>query len=149
MLDNLYENIGGKVKSLAKCAFIVEAIGAIITGFVLVASDSGLAFYGLLTIVFGPIVAWVSSWILYAFGELVDKTCALAEKNGITDKHTEVSKTSNSPVSKKSNYSNGGKQTFVTAKNNSTIVCPLCDCEQPSGSIRCWRCGAKFIENDK
>ena len=78
MLDNLYENIGGKIKGLAKWAFIIEAIGSIITGIVLISADSDLGLYGLLTIFFGPVVAFVSTWILYAFGELVENTAIIA-----------------------------------------------------------------------
>ncbi len=78
MLDDLYENIGGKIKNWAKWIFIVEVIGAIITGIILLSEakyDEIFILYGLLTIICGPIVAYVGSWILYAFGELVEKTC--------------------------------------------------------------------------
>lgn len=68
----MYENIGKKIKGLAKAIFIVEAIGAIIAGICLLATDGDLILAGLLTLFCGPIVAWVSSWILYAFGELVE-----------------------------------------------------------------------------
>jgi hypothetical protein len=73
MLDTLYENIGVKIKNWAKWIFIIEAIGAIITGFVLLI-DWGFedGWWALFIIFFGPIVAWVGSWILYAFGQLVD-----------------------------------------------------------------------------
>ncbi len=74
MLDNLYSNIGEKIKRLAKFIFIVEAILFIIAGILLLSADEDLALHGLLTLSFGPIIAWVSSWILYAFGELVEKT---------------------------------------------------------------------------
>ena len=77
MLDNLYENIGGKIKNLAKWIFIIEAIGSIIAGLVLLFTDEHLILYGLLTLVCGPIFAWVGSWILYAFGELVEDTHAI------------------------------------------------------------------------
>ncbi|MDY5940028.1 MAG: hypothetical protein SPJ23_00045 [Eubacteriales bacterium] len=77
MLDNLYENIGGKIKNLAKWIFIIEAIGSIIAGLVLLFTDEDLILYGLLTLVCGPIFAWVGSWILYAFGELVEDTHAI------------------------------------------------------------------------
>ena len=60
MLDNLYENIGGKIKNWAKWIFIIEAIGAIITGLVLLCTDEDLILYGLLTAICGPFVAWVS-----------------------------------------------------------------------------------------
>ena len=72
MLDQLYENIGSKLKNLAKGVFIVEALGAIITGITLLGEE--LLLPGLLTAVLGPIIAWISSWVLYAFGELVEKT---------------------------------------------------------------------------
>lgn len=71
----MYDNIGGKIKGLAKAVFIVEAIAAVITGFLLMTSVIPI---GLLVMVVGPLVAWVSSWLLYGFGELIDKTCDIA-----------------------------------------------------------------------
>ena len=38
-------------------------------------TDEDFILYGFLALVCGPIVALVGSWILYAFGELVEKTC--------------------------------------------------------------------------
>ncbi len=81
----MYDNIGGKIKGLAKTMFIVEAIGAIITGLVLLSIDEDLIGYGLLTLVCGPIVAWVGSWLLYAFGELVEDVHAIRNKEGTTE----------------------------------------------------------------
>ena len=85
MLDNLYTDIGGKIKNWAKWIFIVEAIGAIITGLVFL-FDYGIedGWWALFIIIFGPIVAWVSSWILYAFGQLVEDTHAIRDKEGTT-----------------------------------------------------------------
>ena len=76
----MYDNIGGKIKGLAKIMFIVEAIGAVITGIVLLATDDDLIFAGLLTLFCGPIIAWVSSWVLYAFGELVEDIHSIRNK---------------------------------------------------------------------
>ena len=69
----MYDNIGGKIKGFAKVSFIVAAIAEVITGIALMAADEDLILYGLLVMVVGPIVAWVSSWLLYGFGELIDK----------------------------------------------------------------------------
>ncbi len=74
----MYDNIGGKIKGLAKAIFIVEAIAAVITGIALMASDEDMIPIGLLVMVVGPLVAWISSWLLYGFGELIDKTCDIA-----------------------------------------------------------------------
>ena len=76
----MYDNIGKKIKGLAKAVFIVEAIAMVITGIALMASDEYMIPIGLLVMVVGPLVAWVSSWLLYGFGELIDKTCDI-ERN--------------------------------------------------------------------
>ena len=82
--DGLYANIGKKIKGWAKGTFIVEAVVAVITAvFVLISAveeGEAEAFLGALAIlILGPLVAWVSSWLLYGFGELVDKTSANEE----------------------------------------------------------------------
>lgn len=76
----MYDNIGGKIKRLAKATFFVEAIAAVITGIALMASGEERAAIGFLVAMLGLIVALVSSWLLYGFGELIDKTCAI-ERN--------------------------------------------------------------------
>ena len=88
MLDSLYEDIGGKIKNLAKWIFIVEAIGAIITGLVFLFTDEDFILYGLLIMILGPIVAWVGSWILYAFGELVEDVHAMRNEESPTTVNT-------------------------------------------------------------
>lgn len=78
MLDWLYKNIGGKIKLWAKIIFIVGAITFIIVGTIMVVGDmiDGNDFSeGLYVLAVGPAVAWIATWILYAFGELVEKTC--------------------------------------------------------------------------
>jgi biopolymer transport protein ExbB/TolQ len=70
----MYENIGKKIKGLAKGIFIAEAIGMFVAGIALMAIDDNLIIYGLIMMLLGPVVAWVSSWLLYGFGELIDKT---------------------------------------------------------------------------
>lgn len=76
MLEKFYEDIGQKIKILAQWSFILESIASIIAG-VLLWFDLGLTqgWWGFLIIVSGPIISLIASWILYAFGELVEKTC--------------------------------------------------------------------------
>lgn len=76
----MYNNIGGKIKGLAKAISIVEAIAAVTTGIALMASDDDMILVGLVVMLLGPLVAWVSSWLIYGFGELVDKACDI-ERN--------------------------------------------------------------------
>ena len=83
MLDNLFKNIGEKLKGWAMCLFVLEAISAIIGGIGLIAADDGNVI-GPILLFCGPIVAWISSAILYAFGELVEDVHAIREKEGTT-----------------------------------------------------------------
>ena len=71
----MYDNIGEKIKVLAKVVFIVGAIAAVIAGIALMRSNVPI---GLLVIVLGSIIALISSWLIYGFGELIDKTCDIA-----------------------------------------------------------------------
>ncbi len=76
-----YDDIGGKIKNLAKAIFFTEAVGSIITGLIFLFSWGFKdAWWALFIIFLGPIVAWVGSWLVYGFGELVDKTCDI-ERN--------------------------------------------------------------------
>ena len=83
-----YDNIGEKIKGLARWAFAIEAISAVISGFVLMVQDEDMILIGLLVVVFGPIVAWVSSWLLYGYGQLIENSDIIAEEyNRKNEKH--------------------------------------------------------------
>lgn len=71
----MYNNIGKKIKGLAFGIFILEAIASVITGIGLIASDDDLIPIGIIILSSGPFVAYFVSLFVYAFGELVDKTC--------------------------------------------------------------------------
>lgn len=86
----MYDNISGKIKGLAKASFIVGAIAAVITGIVIMASDEDMIPVGLLVMVVGPLVAWVSSWLIYGFGELIDKVCAIARNTYCGERKSET-----------------------------------------------------------
>ena len=73
MLDKLYANIGGKLKGLAKWTFVVEVIASIIA-FIALTEDFWI---GLAALVGGILVSFVSSWFLYAFGELISRVCSI------------------------------------------------------------------------
>ena len=98
----MYDNIGKKIKNLATVTFIVEAIATVIIGLVFLI-DWGIedGWWALLLIFFGPFIAWASSWLLYGFGELIDKTCDI-ERNtrGYTKKSTSQAKVDNERINK-------------------------------------------------
>ena len=83
-----YDNIGGKIKGWAKWIFAIEAIATIIMGLIFM-GVSVLA--GFLLMLFGPIAAWVSSWILYGYGQLIENSDIIAEEyKRVNEKHDKV-----------------------------------------------------------
>ena len=140
MLDSLYENIGGKIKNWAKWMFIFEAIGAVIAGLVLLFTDEDLILYGLLTAICGPIVAYVSSWILYAFGQLVEDV-ERVRKNIVQDETSAQCHTNH--ASKKS--TSDGK--VLDSSASLYWTCSACKRENSVSREECWHCGQKQADN--
>lgn len=71
----MYDNIGEKIKGLAKFVAILGSIAMILLGIFLFAEDEDLIPLGLVVFFFGPVFSWILSWLTYGFGELIDKTC--------------------------------------------------------------------------
>jgi hypothetical protein len=67
-----YDNIGRKIKGAAEFIFILEAIVTIIVGIALMILE--LPFLGILLMVLGPVLAWISSWLMYGFGQLIENS---------------------------------------------------------------------------
>ena len=153
----MYDNIGEKIKGLAKAVFIVEAIGAVIAGIALLATYDDFILEGLLTLFCGPIFAWVSSWVLYAFGELVEDVHAVRNnvKNSTIEKNTEnialeEQTTTSKPTALKSNevHEVEKKQYVNNAMNmrtNSTVPywCGKCGYDGPYDG-NCPKCNSSL-----
>ena len=72
----MYSNIGKKIKVLAIVVFLLTAIPSFFAGVVITLEDP----IGLVLALGGPLVAWISSWFTYGFGEIID-TLAYIEYN--------------------------------------------------------------------
>lgn len=76
----MYNNIGNKIKVLAKfIAFIgiaASLIGGIVLALVLLDGyfTEDMAFIGIIVAIVGPLLSWLSGFFIYGFGELVDQT---------------------------------------------------------------------------
>lgn len=82
----MYNNIGKKIKGFAKVIAIILAIIYAIIGIALIVSNKEGAYIGgLLIILIGPFIAWISSWFLYGYGELIDNTSAIRENTDYTE----------------------------------------------------------------
>jgi len=96
----MFENIGWKIKKSAKVICVVGIVALVVSGIAtivsavnvgIIASDVGEAativgepnvrkmMIGVLMITMGPLLSWIVSLCLYGFGELIEKTTAIAE----------------------------------------------------------------------
>ena len=69
----MFNNVGKKLNSLAMVMFVVLAIISFIAGILVLSINDDFIAPGLLIIFCGPLVALFFSWLLYGFGELIDK----------------------------------------------------------------------------
>lgn len=68
----MYNNIGGKIKSGAMVIAYIEGIISLICGCGFIIMDEDNVFMGVMIIVIGMVVAYLSSWLLYGYGELIE-----------------------------------------------------------------------------
>ena len=73
----MFDNIGGKIKGLASFLTWIGIIASVITGIIFIADDAGGM--GFLLIILGPLASWLSSLLLYGFGELIENTSIIAQ----------------------------------------------------------------------
>jgi len=89
----MWDNIGEKIKLLAKVIAWVGIISSVIGGISLISqgfdinqsSRSGrggelFIYLGTASLIGGSIISWISSFFMYGFGELIEKT-SIIEKN--------------------------------------------------------------------
>ena len=69
----MYDNIGGKIKWLAKTYCVILSAYFIFIGarMLMTSVSASVSFKGLFLIVFGTLASWISSWALYGLGELI------------------------------------------------------------------------------
>ena len=83
----MYDNIGSKIKILAQVIAVFGVFISITCGLILIINDMAAA--GICIAIVGPILAWVSSFVLYAFGQLVehsDETLKARKKKYLHDR---------------------------------------------------------------
>ncbi len=95
----MFNNIGGKIKGLAKFLCWLGIILSVIIGVILIIaaassrsytfdgygeritlSSGGSVVAGILVIVFGSLASWIGSFFMYGFGELVENSKKVADR---------------------------------------------------------------------
>lgn len=85
----MFNNVGGKIKAIAKVTAWIGIAICVIYGFVMLVSMEDMALIGLLIMTVGSLASWISALVLYGFGELIENSGIIANK-----KNTDVPKMS-------------------------------------------------------
>ena len=84
----MFENIGRKIKALAKVICWIGIIASVVVGVIIIYDwsvqsyryrDSAELITGIVVIILGSLLSWVGSFVLYGFGELVENSTFIAE----------------------------------------------------------------------
>ena len=79
----MFNNIGGKIKKLAIILCILGMIGSIVYAIICFTTSSryqDLTLIGVLILVLGCLMSWISSFFVYGFGELIERTVSIDEQ---------------------------------------------------------------------
>ena len=68
----MFKNIGGKIKNLAVAITCIGIILSIVVGGVII--SEGESTVGLLVMLVGFLASWISTFILYGFGQMVENS---------------------------------------------------------------------------
>lgn len=82
-IDGMFEDVGAKIKGLAKCVCWVGIACSVLGGIATFASSRGNAVTGVVAIVIvaaGGLGSWIGSMMVYALGELVENSTAQATR---------------------------------------------------------------------
>lgn len=94
----MYSNISGKIKILAYISAILGIITSFFGGLYFIIqsivsySDEHLAGIGFLIMIFGSLSSWAYSWLIYGFGELIEKTTAIARNTLVNSPKVSLTK---------------------------------------------------------
>lgn len=139
----MFDNIGGKIKTVAATIAWLGIIGSIIIGIIIIA-EANDSYYpsatetlsGWLVIIVGSLSSWVSSFTLYGFGQLIENTDAIFSEmesiRHITSKYvSNVSDKTQSSSNDTISYTNLdpclGTCDFCNKENVEVVGCKIVD----------------------
>jgi len=129
----MFNNVGAKIKSLAKVVCWVGIIASVIYGIILMMAASNsyssveqttALITGLLIMIIGSVASWILSVVLYGFGQLVEDNQQI--RSLLENEHKEK------PAPAR----------IVNVKPKNFWTCPSCGKVNPFTSKACINCGS-------
>ena len=110
----MFDNIGSKIKSLAQVVTIIGVIASVVLGIIFIANAG---FVGLIVMLIGILLSWVSSFITYGFGQLIENS----------DEMVRLMKTDDIKQIKKITYDAHKNILDNNANVSDEALCPHCE----------------------
>ncbi len=151
----MFENIGGKIKVLAKVLCWIGIVLSVIIAISMFdsandaygAAEDMYMTMGIVYLILGPLLSWVGSFFAYGFGELVE-TAIMIEKNTRNAEDISMTSTTETSVSTHTNASNQGagySLSELAAKHEKSVdgcwTCKNCGTKNNSTNQYCTDCG--------
>ena len=142
---SMWDNIGSKIKVLAKVIAWIGIICSIIGGIVLFVIGLKMRYGGALyvglgfaAIIGGSLISWISSWFMYGFGEIIHNTEIIRRNISKNENKSDIGSSGLNPSNVSSGSSTGNK-------SSDTWVCKKCGEKNPHYSTSCKGCGVYRI----
>ena len=120
----MFENIGEKIKNLAKIIAILGIAVSVIYGIYFMVNGREFLGYGLTVALVGSLLSWISSFFAYGFGELISNS-EIIKKSVKSNKsyNKEITEILNKEAKEK-DVKEQGKTSLMDAKVD--FKCPTC-----------------------
>ncbi len=165
----MFDNIGGKIKTLAEVVCILGIVGSVLWAIATLLQSNYhhvTILESILILGLGSLGSWVGSFITYGFGELIENTTRIHEDNLELQKILTLIKNKSGEIDLQENGASAisdnceGKKTSDSKQENESlemykvdrsaneIVCPVCGKVQKPDRKLCWNCGALFTDEE-
>ena len=147
----MFNNIGGKIKTVAQVICWLGIIGSIIMGIAMISAFDEIS--GILIILLGPLFSWIGSFITYGFGQLIENSDILVEQGKKGEYTTSHIISSIKALSGEAKPTATASQKSVVTKPSTVIedsekVCPNCKQTLSANNAFCTHCGFKLPTKD-
>lgn len=148
MIDNIgktndmFDNVGKVIKSVAKIQGVLLWIITLISAIVLfkISGDAYtktgqviMIMAGVLCLLLGPFLAFISGCMLYGYGELIDKTCLIEQSI-------------NTSAVSKSTSNSFGDSIENKVEGKSIVICRNCGAILKPDTSYCYNCGERTVD---
>ena len=86
----MFNNIGGKIKTLAQVVCGIGIGVSVIIGLILMAQDEDTIFAGILVLILGSLSSWIGSFMTYGFGEIIERLTSIDNKMSVSSGVTNI-----------------------------------------------------------